>query len=193
MPVLLDDVDFSDILRKPSSNKQAAKKFMAKYPKKYFVDGLEFPESFKLVSQSKGKKIRLVDVRDRTEPRIIYAVDIEVSDKKVGNKSCTQVMVWAHPANEDLFVGIAKKVFRHLLNEYIIVVSDDEQTFDGKRFWERRISDAFSDGNHVYYIDHGAITKIDSADDFFETYEPLGWGRDKEHLGKLFAISKDEI
>ncbi|MDP2543418.1 hypothetical protein Q8W15_04715 [Photobacterium damselae subsp. piscicida] len=88
-------------------------------------------------------------------------------------------MVWASPSNEDLLIGLPRKVFNHFLERYIIVVSDDEQTADGKRFWERRISNAFADNNHVYYIENERPREILSVDDFFENFESIGWENQK--------------
>ncbi|MDP2543419.1 hypothetical protein Q8W15_04720 [Photobacterium damselae subsp. piscicida] len=64
MPFLIDDVDFSDLLKKPSTNKQAAKSFLAKYPRDYAIEGFDVPLGFKLVSAKSEKSIRLIDIRD---------------------------------------------------------------------------------------------------------------------------------
>ncbi|MDP2513831.1 hypothetical protein Q8W17_01285 [Photobacterium damselae subsp. piscicida] len=56
MPFLIDDVDFSDLLKKPSTNKQAAKSFLAKYPRDYAIEGFDVPLGFKLVS-AKSEKV----------------------------------------------------------------------------------------------------------------------------------------
>lgn len=193
MPFLIDDVDFSDLLKKPSTNKQAAKSFLAKYPKDYVIEGFDVPLGFRLVSAKSEKSIRLIDIRDRAEPRIVYAVDIILTGEIINNRFCTQVMVWASPSNEDLLIGLPRKVFNHFLERYIIVVSDDEQTADGKRFWERRISNAFADNNHVYYIENDQPREILSVDDFFENFESIGWGKSEVHKERLFAISKIQL
>lgn len=193
MPFLIDDVDFSDLLKKPSTNKQTAKSFLAKYPRDYTIDDFDVPQGFRLVSVKSEKSIRLIDIRDRVEPRIVYAVDIILTGEIINNRFCTQVMVWASPTNEDMLIGLPRKVFNHFLAKYIIVVSDDEQTADGKRFWERRISNAFVDGNHVYYIDNEHSREIQSVDEFFESFESIGWGKTESHKERVFAISKIQL
>jgi len=44
-PQNIQHAEFSDILKKPSSNKTQAKKFLAKYSSTYIVDGLNFPNN----------------------------------------------------------------------------------------------------------------------------------------------------
>ncbi|WP_375321606.1 hypothetical protein [Aliivibrio logei] len=197
MPLLIPETDFSDQLRRPSTNKAAAKKFLTKYPKPYQLEGFIIPEGYRFVTNKKGKQIRLIDKTDSSNPRIIYAVNIELSDKKIGQRSCTQVMVWSDPVEEELTIGLPKKVFSALLEEYVIMISDEEQTNDGKRFWERRLIQSLKNGHFVYFYDSfqlgSQLIQINTVDEFLEEYEPLGWGQDNEHKGKMFIISKMKI
>ena len=194
MPQNIQHADFSDILRKPSSNKTLAKKFIAKYSSPYIVDGLNFPDNFQLLANKKKTSIRLIDRTDIDNPRISYAVDIEVSDEKIKHKTCTQVIVWANPRNEELLIGFPRKMFNHLLQKYVIMVTDKQQTPDGKRFWERRIIQALDDNKFVYFCDKTSGTSnlqsILNADDFFEFFEPIGWGNDEPYQNKWFLISQ---
>lgn len=171
-------------LRKPSSNKQAAKEFMAKSPKQYFVIGLEFPDGFKLVSQSKGKKIRLVDVRNSTEPRIVYAVDIEVSDKKVASKSCINIDVFCHSSYEHVTHGLPDKIINLLINNYVILIDSFGDLNRMRTFWEDRICKAIYAGLYVYSLGGKSSVRIMACDDFFESY-----GSSEA----MFAISSSEL
>lgn len=186
---------FAELLNKPSLNKQLAKKFIAKYPEQYSVDNLCLPNGFEL--KAKNNKIRLLDRRDINHPRIAYAVDIKISHERIGQKSCTQILVWASSDNEDLLIGFPRKIFNHLLETYTIMITDQEQTPDGKRFWERRIAQAFKDGRLVYFFDktnsHSNLERIKNNDDFLENYETKGWGNDELYKNSLFIISASEI
>jgi phosphoribosylaminoimidazole-succinocarboxamide synthase len=77
------------------------------------------------------------------------------------------------------------------------MITDELQTVDGKRFWEVRISQAFQNNHFVYFLDKNSVDKklqrIESSDDFFEYFEPLGWGSDKAHQNKWFVISLEEL
>ncbi|NOQ37243.1 MAG: hypothetical protein GQ569_15355 [Methylococcaceae bacterium] len=180
MPQNIEQADFDEILRKPTSNKIQAKKFLAKYPLNYAVEGVVLPEKFELKINKNKNAIRLIDRTDFECPRIAYAVDIEVTNEKIHHKSCTQVIVWASPRNEELLVGFPRKVFNHLLQEYVIMITDKQQTPDGKRFWERRIIQALEDNKFVYFCDKSQegldLPMIKNEDDFFEIFEPMGWG-----------------
>jgi hypothetical protein len=194
-PQTIKRAKFAELLNKPSLNKQLAKKFLAKYPIDYSVKDIELPQGFELKSNKSKTKIRLLDSNDKTNPRIAYAVDIKISEEKIAYKTCTQILVWASPSNEDLLIGLPRKLFNHLLNTYTIMVTDREQTPDGKRFWERRIAQAFNDGLCVYFYDktHNNLIQIKDNDAFLEHYEPLGWGNDDAYKNKLFVINKKVI
>jgi len=118
--LFIQPADFSDILRKPSSNKTQAKRFLAKYSSPYVVDGLNFPDNFQLLANKKKNSIRLIDRTDIETPRIAYAVDIEVSDKKIKHKTCTQVIVWANPRNEELLIGFPCQNKWYLISQIVL-------------------------------------------------------------------------
>ncbi len=56
--------------------------------------------------------------------------------------------------------------------------TDKQQPPDGKRFWERRITQALNDNYHVYFFDKNKdkkrLQRILNRDVFFEIFEPLG-------------------
>jgi hypothetical protein len=63
-------------------------------------------------------------------------------------------------------------MFTHFLQKYIVMITDKQQTADGKRFWENRIVQAFQEGFFVYFCDKNSgenkLQPIESSDDFFE-------------------------
>ncbi|NOS87376.1 MAG: hypothetical protein HOP34_02335 [Methylococcaceae bacterium] len=194
-PQTIKRAKFTEVFNKPSSNKNEAKKFLAKYSIEYSVDDVILPEYFELKSNKAKTKIRLLDRTDKDNPRIVYAVDIKINQQVIAHHTCTQVLVWASPSNEDLLIGFPRKIFNHLLKRYAIMITDQEQTPDGKRFWERRIVQAFNDGLLVYFYDtmNHLLMTIKNSDDFFENYEPESWGNDKVHKNILFIISATPI
>lgn len=193
MPEAIDFTDFSGVLKKPRLNKSEAKKFLADYPRDYVIDGMVLPENFQLKSNKKQTVIRLLDRTDKENPSIAYAVDIELTDETINHKSCTQILVWKRPGNEEALNGFPAKMFTHFLQKYIVMITDKQQTADGKRFWENRIVQAFQQSFFVYFCDknlgENKLLLIENSDDFFEYFEPLGWGNDKLHQNKLFMIS----
>lgn len=106
----------------------------------------------------------------------------------------TQFLVWAD-RNFSRSRGLATKVFfDFLLKKHKIIVSDYEQTLDGKRFWQNRIGDAFDRNLHVYLLDsrHNKVHKIKDEVDLDTNYTQH-WREDK--LGKFyrFAISESPL
>jgi hypothetical protein len=196
-PQTIKRAKFAELFNKPSTNKQEAKKFIANYTIDYLVDEINLPEGFELKSNKRKTNIRLLDRSDKNNPRIAYAVNIKISEEIIGRKNCTQILVWASPNNEDLLIGLPRKIFNHLLKKYTIMVTDQEQTPDGKRFWERRIAQAFKDKHFVYFLDKTSnnpqLHLIKDEDDFFENYESKGWGDDEAHKNKLYIISATHI
>lgn len=197
MAQYIDFADFSNTLKRPSLNRNETWKFLADYPRDYVIEDFQLPENFQLKANKKQTVIRLLDRTDKENPQIAYAVDIELTDKKINQKSCTQILVWKRPLKEDLLNGFPAKMFKHFLKKYIVMSADELQTVDGKRFWEVRISEAFQNNHYVYFFDKSAtdkkIQRIENSDDFFETFEPLGWGNDKAHQNKWFLISLSEL
>ena len=139
MPEVIDFTDFSGNLKKPRLNKNEAKKFLASYPRDYQIDGINLPENFQLKSNKKQTIIRLLDRTDRESTQIIYAVDIELTEEKIDQKTCTQILVWTRPGEDEILQGFPAKMFHHLLQKYVVMITDKQQTADGKRFWENRI------------------------------------------------------
>ncbi len=196
-PQTIKRAKFAEVLNKPSSNKQQAKKFIAKYSIDYSIENIILPEGFVLKSNKHKTEIRLLDRTDKDNPRIAYAVDIKVTNKKIGRQSCTQILVWVGNNRQYRDLKLPEKLFAHLLKIYAIMITDKEQTLDGKRFWKNQIGDAFIEGMFVYFLDKNdpalQLQLIKDNDDFLENYEPKGWGDDQSHQNVLFIISASQI
>jgi hypothetical protein len=124
MPKAIDLTDFSGVLKKPRLNKNEAKKFLASYPVNYEIEDLVLPENFQLKSNKKQTVIRLLDRTDKENPSIAYAVDIELTNETINQKSCTQILVWKRPGNEEGLNGFTAKMFliRKMLQPYATIV-----------------------------------------------------------------------
>jgi hypothetical protein len=195
MPQYIDFAEFSNTLKKPRFNKNEAKKCIAKYRYNYVVEGINFPDTFQLKCNKKQTIIRLLDKSDIESPRIAYAVDIEITKEKINQQSCTQVLVWRR-SGDQVVRGFAAEMFKHFLQKYIVMITDEQQTAAGKKFWEDQIVYALKDGYCVYFYDRKGINglqRIKTEEDFFETFEPLGWGNDLLHQNKWFLISLLEL
>lgn len=75
------------------------------------------------------------------------------------------------------------------------ILTDSEQTWDGKRFWKHRIAEAFDNNLNVYFYDFSnhTIIKLNDNQDFRQAeliYDI--WGSNK-HKMKRIVISNKEL
>lgn len=90
---------------------------------------------------------------------------------------------------------LPKSFFSYLLKTYSIVVSDEEQTGAGKRFWETMIDWAFTAHLNVYISDrteeNRPLTVVKDTDDLYENWDAFCWGKDRDpHTHRLLVMSK---
>lgn len=193
-PRLISDADFNRKLNAPDRNREHTLAFLAKGVEPFSLPGYVPPAGYRLVMSLDGKQCRLLK-----DDITAYAVKI-VTGKFVvpGKQHCTQVMVWRTfmPEYQDALQGLAKRIFAWLLETYEIVVSDNEQTADGRRFWEYRISEAIADPEYEVMIWDGTkeddeLQRITSEAEFVSKWSPYAWGTDPEiHQHRLLVISK---
>lgn len=193
-PRLISDADFNRKLNAPDCNREHTLAFLAKGGESFSLPGYVPPAGYRLVMSLDGKQCRLLKDDITT-----YAVKI-VTGKFVvpGKQHCTQVMVWCTfmPEYQAALNGLAKLIFAWLLETYEIVVSDNEQTGDGRRFWEYRITEAIADPRFEVMIWDGTkedneLTLIQNAEEFVSKWSPYAWGTDPEiHQHRLLVISK---
>ena len=193
-PRLISDADFNRKLNAPDRNREHTQAFLAKGTKPFSLPGYVPPAGYRLVMSMDGKQCRLLK-----DDITAYAVKI-VTGKFVvpGKTHCTQVMVWRTfmPEHQHALHGLAKLIFSWLLETYEIVVSDNEQTGDGRRFWEYRITEAIADPDYEVLIWDGTkeddeLALIKSTDEFVSKWSPYAWGTDPDvHQHRLLVISK---
>lgn len=207
MPRLIPPAEFARKLESFERNVSEAEYFLKQGTVEYSVPSITLPTGYSLLQSAKehtGKcgeeqiKIRLV-----FGDEIIYAVNLNILDGVVNGKHCTQVMVWrsVNDDHEDVLTGFARKMFEHFVEEYVVIVSDDEQTTDGRRFWQTRILNALRKGAFVYFTDMNEldddkiniIHHVASQEEFNDKWYDHGWGEAEEYKDRLFIISKDEL
>lgn len=104
-----------------------------------------------------------------------------------------QVLVWRE---KESFAsrGFAKKIFfDFLLAKFKALVADQEQTKDGRAFWQYALGEAFTRNLYVYFLDRRSspnklIALTDIAD--AKKYEPQMWGTTEGHKRTFAVISK---
>ena len=134
-------------------------------------------------------------VQDKETNTITYLVRYETKNWKYFGKSVTQVALW-RKTGEPTSVGITQEVFfDHLIKDYPTIISDAQQTNDGRDFWKDRMAQAVAKGFRVGLADV-QVKKIDWFDrsvpfSKWLTDRENAWGNDKKLRVQRFLISRD--
>ncbi len=193
-PGLISDAEFNRKLNAPDLNREHTKVFLDKGVKPFTLPGYVPSVGYRLVISLDEKQCRLL-CGDITA----YAVKIVIGKFVMPGKThCAQVMVWRTflAEHQHALQSVARLIFAWLLETYEIVVSDNEQAGDGRRFWEYRIAEAIADPHYEVRIRDGTkednkLTLIQSTDEFVSKWSPWAWGTDPEiHQHRLLVISK---
>ncbi|WP_340609378.1 hypothetical protein [Xenorhabdus bharatensis] len=199
MPYLIADVDFNRKLRISEKNVEHTVSFLENGAKDFILPDFVTPHGYRFVKSLKQAQYRMITSGDK--PETVYAVKLIFrNDIIVDKETCTQIMVWRtfSPEHQDAVSDFPRRFFRFLLDNYRIIVTDEEQTGDGKRFWQIMIAWSISVGYHVYISDGGEIdrplTAVTSMDELLDKWDAFCWGIDTDlHRHRLIVISKEVL
>lgn len=199
MPRLVPEADFNIKLKMPSKNIDHTRQFFAEGVEDVALDGFILQAGYRLVKSLKKNQYRLMAVGDECET--VYLVELIFRNDIVFNlATCTQIKVWRTIALEHnaAVKDLPKLFFANLLQQYNIVVSDEEQTSDGKRFWETMIDWSFKTGYSVYTSDGSEInrplTPVHDMNDFYDRWDNFCWGHLSDvHRHRLVVISREAL
>lgn len=193
-----------------SSNRQETAAFLETKTKDFLLPEFVKPAGYKVVANEATKQkegviqtICLIwSAGENAE--IVYKVKTIVRDEPnayLPLKKCTQLIVWRQIAgiHGHVLSCFAREVFNFLLQSYNVIITDEQQTPDGQRFWLDRIGEALVTADReVYYVDLNelddnlvpVIERISSHEELMDNYCPKGWGADESHRNRAFIISK---
>lgn len=127
-------------------------------------------------------------ILDTENQKLLYLVELKLSHIN-GMSTISQMKVWRdYSASETK--GIAERVFfDYIAPRADLVVTDGEQTPDGKRFWMLRIAEAYRRGLPVYLFDYND-KRIVQAMTFqeFHAMVPAFYGSSQKYSSKRIAI-----
>ena len=133
---------------------------------------------------------------DRNNKAVHYVMDYQIYPKLINGKQCvSQVEVWSGKEKDSVNgMQLPTFVFNTLIDTYDAVMTDQQQSPDGRKFWEKRITEAFKNGGrYLYALDISAnlsITPLMTLAEFDSIKESL-WGSNHDHL--RVAIAKNKI
>jgi hypothetical protein len=105
--------------------------------------------------------------------------------------SATQIMVW----NRSSPTGTTTKVFfDYMLKEFNTMVSDDSQTVDGQRFWQRQLIEGIGRGFNIGMLDGSTMKNYDTITDYNTWLQSVdGWGTTDAHWDRRFFVTKENL
>ncbi|WP_194545523.1 hypothetical protein [Vibrio anguillarum] len=212
MPQLIE-AGFDMKLTMPSSNKTETAAFLDAKPKDFVLPDFAVPAGYQLVANSPAKteegEVQTICLvyTGGSEAETVYKVKMIVRNEPnayLPVKNCTQLIVWRQVSGPHGMVlsGFARTVFNFLLRSHNIMITDEQQTADGKRFWLDRMGESFAIADRgVYYINLDeldqsmtpVVERIQTFDELMEEYVPKGWGTDEEHRNRAFIISTQNL
>lgn len=199
MPLLINEADFNLKLRVMGKNIDHTKEFLEKGTVSFELPSYEVPEGYRFVKARNSDQYRLITKMPDGSPITVYVVEVVFHHEiTYPRRSCTQIMVWrtTDPRHDKAVRGLPQQFFSYLLNEHDIVVSDEEQTGAGRRFWHVMLEWAFAQGYHIYIADgtynqNFLLYSVKDMDEFFERWDPFAWGHDRDvHSHRRAVISK---
>lgn len=199
MPRKISGAEFNQKLRITASNIENTQCFLTKGVIDFSLQGFDIPEGYRLVKSLRKQQYRLI--ANGEKPETLYLVELKFrKDIVIGKITCTQIKVWRSTAHQYIKIikDLPRQFFAYLLNTYCIMVTDEEQTDAGQRFWETMINWAFDKKYYVYASngeeENRLLIPIKDMDDFYLNWMDLYWGKDIDiHTHRLVVISKTSL
>lgn len=137
-------------------------------------------------------EIALLNDVDRS---VVYYNKVSITDIiDLNCRPATQNLVWrsTNARHDDVLRDTARKVFfNYILQRYDVILSDNQQTGEGRHFWQRQMSYAIALGLHVYYYQMmtAQLQPIPTQDALGELRDML-WSEADEQQYHLALISR---
>ncbi len=199
MPRQISGAEFNYKLRSTENNQSHTESFIRDGVVDIDLPGYVIPKGYRLVKSLKKEQYRLLSMEGI--PETVYLLELRFrTDIVFGETTCTQIKVWrtiSHLHRNNIG-DLPRIFFIHLLDNHSIMVTDEEHTRDGQRFWEIMISWAFYQGYYIYASDgtleDRPLTQIHTEAKFFSQWINQLWGRDIDvYTHKLIIISKHSL
>lgn len=199
MPRRIAGTSFNDNLLNSLNNIAHTRSFLEEGATVFDLPNYVVPQGYRLMKSCKKNQYRMVTTGEELET--IYLLELKLrTDIVFGETTCTQIKVWrtiSHLHRNNIG-DLPRVFFIHLLDNHSIMVTDEEHTRDGQRFWEIMISWAFYQCYYIYASDgtleDRPLTQIHTESEFFEQWINQLWGRDIDvYTHKLIVISKHPL
>ena len=162
--------------------------------------GIEIPDGYELrivMTPQAGTDLEIFMLNHNTK-RIAYFNRVEQTDlhfeQLQEDRPVRQVMIWRASRGSDVEATrdiVATVFFQKLKHAYTPVLSDTEQTRDGKRMWERLLDKAMCDETLIAAtadLESQSVEIIEDEDELAEKVTWL-WGTESCHKERLGVIA----
>ncbi|WP_336429915.1 hypothetical protein [Providencia sp.] len=196
MPRKISEAGLNRKLRTTEGNISHTATFIREGIGDFELPNYDISIGYRLVKSEKKEQYRLITVGDI--PETVYLVELKFrKDIILDRITCTQIKVWRtiSSIHKSVIRELPSLFFAYLLDTYCIMLTDEEHTDDGRRFWESMIDWAFNTQYYVYAsdgtVEDRPLTVIKNMNDFYTNWSDLFWGNDIDiHTNRLIAISK---
>ncbi len=183
MPRLIGDVDF--YFADPVKNHQKM---------------VQLNKTAQFLFQHKKLKVfksgAFIYARDDVNGLMPYVIQTEEKFiSAIGETAIIQRKLWRSYNNLSVAGLPAKVFFEVLLKQFSVIATDYQQTEDGRRFWELRISEALDKGLHVYFLKATGPREMRKISPSDLEIDPNGeiWGYGEKYQAHWVLISDHEL
>lgn len=191
------DINLDKLLRINSANVENTIHFLNEGVNDISINYFEIPIGYRLVKSLRKDQYRLITADKESETA--YLVELRLrQDIVYGKTTCTQIKVWRSriPKHRDANNDFPRSIVHHILNDYHIMITLEDQLGINKRFWDIMISWAFS---KKYFISLSnrtkgihSLTTLNCLDELYEKWENYYWSKDHD-THRLLIISQEKL
>lgn len=130
---------------------------------------------------------------DTSINRVTYEMQFKLGKNIKLGQYVWQASVWRNLSVPNTLGWPEKIFFEYLLPTYHVIITDSQQSFDGRKFWMNRIANAFNRNLNVYYCDFSSnkLTKIEDSHHWvdFHRKTPYIWSKQPASKMKRMVIT----
>ena len=191
MPELIADTSFDlddDVTRKELfaklTNKSSMERIGAYKGLEFYATGRKSNEGYWFLLNKRGDDLA----------HVCRFVTLGASSVQFKTKVVTQIAVWRNYNYAESRSFPAYIFFKMLLPKYGVVMSDSQQTNDGRKFWQSRMLDALHKGLSLYSFDQNTreLKRMHSVDDVNDA-APYLWKKDPKFRTRRVLISQTKL
>jgi hypothetical protein len=184
-PQIVAPTDFD--LADPWENRELAKKLLKKK-----AESIQDSVDYEIVrsGDSRNGNIALVNKHSHA---IDYLVHYTAKHYNHIGETVTQLKLWRRRGSP-YAQGVTKQIFySYLLQNYPMIMSDGQQTDDGRKFWLDRMAEATTLGYSVGLVNlyHREVAWFDPGQTMFEDWiaDHDAWGAEDSYRGLRYLIA----